>query len=251
MTASTATLPIGHAHHMRLIAAVVPLAVSCFASLLAASTASADSLDFDTSRVESLGVGCRFVDGPQRQADAFLIANGNEITAIFTQLGSVFRSNRRTGDLQSGCRYRIPGTLEQGFFISGIEQTVTYGLVKSAGAGVRIVGTTNFARRLPNGRSNPADLIRNLAMAEVTFAPAAILNIALDTISPVPVRTRRGQSGDNAFNRFCGAQRPREIDSVAGLVISVDKQTPEAQVSVSIDGLDVRYSVGATLETCR
>jgi len=218
---------------------------------LAALPAFADPLSFDVDAVEEQGVGCRFRDTARGPADAFLIANGNEITAIFTQLGSTFRNNRRTGELQSGCNYRIPGVLEPGFFISGIEQTVTYGLVKTAGVGVRIQGTTNYARRLPNGQSHPADVMRNLASAEATFLPREILNIPLQTLTPLPVRTRRGQAGDNGFNRFCARNRPRAIDSLAGLRIRVDKRRPDAQVTVSIDGLDVRYAVGVTLESCR
>ena len=229
---------------------LAPIAAVSLAGFMAGS-ASAAPLTFDVDAVQEQGGGCHFRDTAQGPADAFLIANGNEITAIFTQLGSDFRGDRRTGELQSACRYRIPGTLESGYFISGIEQVISYGLVKTAGVGVNIQGTTNYARRLPNGKSHPADVMKNLASAEAVFSPADILNIPLQTLTPLPVRVRRGQSGDNAFNRFCGRERPRGIDSLAGLGIRLSKQSPDAQVSVSIDGLDVRYAVGVTLESCR
>jgi hypothetical protein len=97
----------------------------------------------------------------------------------------------------------------------------------------------------------PADLMKNLAFAEVVFPVDTVLNLPLANLTPQPVRVRRGQAGDNGYSRFCARNRRRAIDSVAGLQISLDKRTPDAQVSVSIDGLDVRYMVGVTLESCR
>jgi hypothetical protein len=125
-------------------------------SLGAASAhAQAEPISFDTDGVQAQGVGCRFRDTAAGPADAFVIANGSQVTAIFTQLGSVFRDNRRTGEQQSGCAYRIPAVLEPGYFISAIDQSVTYGLVKTSGIGVRILASTNYARRLPNGKNQP------------------------------------------------------------------------------------------------
>lgn len=226
--------------------------VSAFSLVALAPTAVyAEPLVWNVDAVEAQGAGCRFADSAAGPADAFLIANGSDVTAVFTSLGAVFQNDGRTGQLTSSCRYRIPGTLETGLFLSRIDQTVTYGLVKTAGVGVRILGTTNFARRLPNGRSMPSDLMKNLAQAQAVFPVHATLNEPLANLIPQPVRVRRGEQGDNGFTRFCAGGRGRAIDALASLQIALDKKTPDAQVTVSIDGLDVRYMVGVALDTCR
>lgn len=230
-----------------LVTALAPMA----AVFPAAAFAQADPIAWNVDAVRSNGVGCRFVDGPDAPADAFLIANGTQVTAIFTRLGAAFRDDPRTGESRSECAYRFPGRLEPGYFVSTLEQTITYGLVKTAGVGVRLAATTNFARRLPNGRSRPNDLMKNLAAASTSFAVGKVINQPLGVLTAQPVRVKKGAAGDNGWSRFCERGRLGDFDALQSLLIGVDRRSPDAQATISIDGLDVRYVVNAGVEPCR
>ena len=209
-----------------------------------------EAVTFQPDSVVSEGVGCRFTDTANRPRDAFIITAGNQISVVFTQLGSVFRQNRRTGQMQSGCRIVLPASLAAGYYVSQLDETLTYGVVKTTGVAAELRTTSNFARRRPDGQSNPADLMRNFVGSLTTFPASQDLNEPLATITQPITRVGRDNQANSPYQRFCARDRARQVNFVSGIQIRVDQNDPSASISISVDGLDLKYMVNTQASAC-
>ena len=226
------------------------LALSLLSFFAAGSAFAQEAVTFQPEGVTSDGVGCRFAATANRPQDAFIVASGNQISIIFTQLGSVFRQNRRSGQQQSGCRIVLPASLAAGSFVSQVGETLSYGVVKTTGIAAELRTTSNFARRRPDGQSNPNDLARNFAGSVTTFPATLDLNEPLAAITKPLTRIGRDNQANSPFQRFCIRERVRQVNFLSSISIRVDQQDPNASISISVDGLDLKYMVNTQASPC-
>jgi|GEM_PF-3020211 len=151
-----------------------------------AQTSFANDVVWRPELIQAQGVGCRFGHSSDPNQNAYVIANGDSVSFIFTRLGEEFRTGRTPNINLSPCRIILPLEVNAGFYIEEIAQTLTYGIVKSRGVQAQLDFISNFARRLPNGRSNPNDLSQNMANAKAFFPAPQIINEPM-AILPQPL----------------------------------------------------------------
>ena len=83
----------------------------------------------------AIGTGCKSF-GPA--TDTAILAAGNDLAIIFSNLGV-------TGPNQlKNCSARVPATIQQGFYLGQLEQTITYGVVKGFGTTGKITTLASF-----------------------------------------------------------------------------------------------------------
>lgn len=226
------------------------LVLSLFASFISL-TAVAQEVLWRPELLQAQGVGCRFGSSTDPNQDAFVIANGDTVSFVFTRLGESFRRTRNPDVSVSPCRIVLPLEVDAGAWVSEISQTLTYGIVKSKGVQARLDFIGNFARRLPNGRSQPNDLNENMANATAFFPAHQIINEPLAFL-PQPL-TRIGEDNRNnsPHKRFCNKQRDRLFNYHSDIFVRINKKNPDADISLAVDGLDLRYEMKLKVKRCR
>lgn len=217
----------------------------------AASSAIASDVLWRPELLQAQGVGCRFGTSTDPNQDAFVIANGDMVSFVFTKLGETYRDAKKPNTSVSPCRIVLPMEVGQGQRIEEISQTLTYGIVKSAGIQARLEFFSNFARRLPNGRSQPADLNLNMASASAFFPANQIFNEPL-AILPQPVsRIPEDERPGSPHKRFCNRERTRLFNYHSDIFVKVNKIKENATISFAIDGLDLKYEMNLKVRQCK
>ncbi|MEY4065918.1 MAG: hypothetical protein RIR26_2126 [Pseudomonadota bacterium] len=218
---------------------------------LAGTTAFGQDILWRPDLLQSQGVGCRFGNSTDPNQDAFVTANGDSVSFVFTRLGETFRRRRDPDISVSPCRIVLPLEVDAGAWVSEISQTLTYGIVKSKGVQARLDFIGNFARRLPNGRSKPDDLNENMATATAFFPAQQVINEPLAFL-PQPL-TRIGEDNRNnsPHKRFCNKQRDRLFNYHSDIFIRINKKNPDADISLAVDGLDLKYEMKLKVNRCR
>lgn len=225
--------------------------ITLFLTSRFAQPATASDVLWHPELLDSQGVGCKFNSSADGGADAFVITNGDTVSFIFTRLGETFRDGRRPNVSVSPCRLVLPLEVMQGQRVDEINQTLTYGIVKSEGVQARLDFISNFARRQPNGKSRPSDLNENMASTTVVFPANQIFNEPLAILSQPVSRTREDQRPDSPNKRFCNKERPRLLNYHSDILVRVNKMREDATISFAVDGLDLKYEMGLKIRTCR
>ncbi|MEN9827297.1 MAG: hypothetical protein RI953_3042 [Pseudomonadota bacterium] len=221
------------------------------AAVTFAPHALAQSAVWHPELLQSKGVGCRFGNSSDPNQNAFFIANGDMVSFVFTKLGEEYRDARKPNVSISPCQIVLPIEVEQGKRIEEISQTLTYGIVKSQGIQARLDFMSNFARRQPNGRSNPGDLNLNMATASAVFPAHQIINEPL-LIMPQPVaRVPEDERPGSPHKRFCNRERSRMFNYHSDIFVRLNKLKENATISFAIDGLDLKYEMGLNIRKCK
>jgi hypothetical protein len=225
------------------------LSVSCLLFGLSC-VAQAQDVIWRTEMLKSQGVGCQFGSSSDPNQDAFVIANGDTVSFVFTRLGETYRNGRGNMSI-SPCRIVLPLEVTEGRRVEEISQTLTYGIVKSAGIRARLDFISNLARRRPNGTSNPEDLTQNMAAAFADFPANQILNEPLailpQPIARFPEEERRG----SPHKRFCNRERSRLFNYHSDIFVRLQKLRENATISFAVDGLDLKYEMGLKVRNCK
>ncbi|NBW81580.1 hypothetical protein EBR21_07485 [bacterium] len=227
------------------------LAVVGIATVGFANNAFAQSTVWHPELLQSQGLGCRFGSSTDPNQNAFVITNGDMVSFVFTKLGEDYRDGRKPNVSISPCRIVLPIEVEQGKRIEEISQTLTYGIVKSQGIQARLDFMSNFARRQPNGKSNPGDLNLNMATASAVFPANQIFNEPL-LIMPQPVaRVPEDDRPGSPHKRFCNRERSRMFNYHSDIFVRLNKLKENATISFAIDGLDLKYEMGLNIRNCK
>ncbi len=213
------------------------------------SLARAEGIVWHPERLVAQGVGCSFSNAPGRPQDAWVVTAGDEISIVYSSLGSVFR-NRRNGIQSSGCNLLIPVEITPGFYIASVEQRFFYGIAKQVGVDVSISAVSNFARVSPRGEMAPADMRKTMSSAQVNFSSKDEVNVALGEAVMAPVRVRNDGDADGLYARLCARKRPKELLFHSVVRILTRRDNPNAEVSVAVDGQDLKFDMVNRVAPC-
>ncbi|MBM3382816.1 MAG: hypothetical protein FJY29_10285 [Betaproteobacteria bacterium] len=216
-----------------------------------AQTSFANDVVWRPELIQAQGVGCRFGHSSDPNQNAYVIANGDSVSFIFTRLGEEFRTGRTPNINLSPCRIILPLEVNAGFYIEEIAQTLTYGIVKSRGVQAQLDFISNFARRLPNGRSNPNDLSQNMANAKAFFPAPQIINEPMAILPQPLARIGEDSRNNSPHRRFCNRERSRLFNYHSDIFVRINRIKPDASIAFSVDGLDLKYEMKMKVKRCR
>ncbi len=210
------------------------LGIAAIGTLIAGfsqAQASDGSVRWDERRAILAGSGC------QKDVDAFVIANGNDLSVIFTDLGfSLPGGSGAVLAARKNCVVRIPATIAKGLYIGELTQQVTYGITKTRGSRGTVASRSTFfgfpvspyTVRVPYGTSINEPFLTNTRRDRFL------------------VDTTRG----SWWSRWCAAQRsPRGLYQ-ANFVVSGQRDSDFEDLIMFVDGLDLKYEVRAALQFC-
>jgi hypothetical protein len=208
-------------------------------ALFTASWASADihgradgSVRWDADQAVLAGSGC------QKDLDSFVIASGNDLSIIFSNLGfSLAGGSGEPLAARKNCAVRVPATIAKGLYIGELTQQVTYGVTKTRGAKGAVATRSTFfgfpvspyTVQIPYGRSVNEPFLTNTRRD--TFR--------VDTVE-----------GSGWISRWCALQRnPRGLYQ-ANLAVSGQKDNEFEDLIMFVDGLDLKFEVRTSLVFC-
>ena len=201
--------------------------------------------------IQARGVGCRFGTSSDPNQDAFVIANGDSVSFVFTKLGETYRDGRDGNANVSPCRITLPLEVAAGFWVKEISQTLTYGIVKSRGVQAQLNFISNFARRKSDGQSNPSDLNENMATAMAFFPAPDILNEPMAILPQPLAQIGEDERNNSPHRRFCNRERTRLFNYHSDILVKVTKFKPNATIAFAVDGLDLKYEMKMKVKKCR
>jgi hypothetical protein len=201
--------------------------------------------------IQSQGIGCRFGHSSDPNQNAFVITNGDSVSFVFTRLGEEFQRARHPNVNISPCRIILPLEVAAGLWVEEISQTLTYGIAKTSGVQARLDFSSNFARRLPNGRSSPNDLSQNMANAVVNFPAPLVINSPLEILTQPLTRIGEESRNNSPHRRFCNRERGRLFNYHSDIFVRINKVKPDASIAFAVDGLDLRYEMKLRVKRCR
>jgi len=117
----------------------------------------------------AIGTGCKSF-GPG--TDTAILAAGNDLAILFSNLGV-------TGPNQlKNCSARVPATIQQGFYLGQLTQTITYGVVKGSGTTGRITTLASFFNQpISNFTVNvPGFAVNNPALTQSQVDPMVVVS---------------------------------------------------------------------------
>ncbi len=215
------------------------------------------------------GGACKFDDDGRGPADSFVIANGADVSIVFTKLGDATR--RAPGGLvQSRCNFAVPLDVPAGSYISGWKQSLTYGIVKPAGvraglgldsaidrAGNGFPGGTGLPGRpgggpgFGPGRGMGGGMFQLPGIA-VAFDKLPELNIPLAVATPAVDGFDETDPRYNFWrSRWCATARAGDLQFVGSAYTWTERTAPDATpVIIAIDGLDAKFDLGIVAQTC-
>jgi hypothetical protein len=157
------------------------------------------------------------------------IANGDTMSVLFSGVNINLGSNNRSG--RASCRVVIPARVAKGIYFAELQEDLTYGIVKSAGAEAKIFVSSKFAGWQVPGTGFTLTYPKGHGTE---------VNIPSDTITNISDWTQNS-------GRFCGMNRNGiSVNYIADFVMQGIKDNWSDTLIMSVDGLDLRYS--STLE---
>lgn len=226
---------------------------------------------FRGGATRKFGGACKFNDDASGPADSFVIANGQDVSIVFTRLGEGTRRNAHSGIIASRCNFAVPIDVPEGSFLSGWTQSLQYGIVKPSGvrAGLGLDSALQRAGEpLPTGG---ATLGRGVGRA-LALGPTRTLGrgmFQLPSISvnfdrepalnvPLAVATAPTDGFDETDpryalwrNKWCATGRTPALDFVGSAYTWAERARAGTEsVIIAIDGLDARFDLGTVTETC-
>jgi len=117
----------------------------------------------------AIGTGCKSFGA---NTDTAIIAAGNDLAIIFSNLGV-------TGPNQlKNCSARVPAIVQQGFYLAQLQQTITYGVVKTFGTTGKITTLASFFNQPVSSFSVtvPVVAMNNPAVTQTKLDPIAVVS---------------------------------------------------------------------------
>jgi hypothetical protein len=224
-----------------------------FLAALSASVASAQDLNWQTVRIKSEGRAALC-----NENTVFTSYFDSFASFIFTSLGV----NMPAGDLSrltelGACNIRSRITIPQGLYLTGLQQTITGGTIKSQGAR-GFIRSRIFLRTLPDasGRDRPALPIDTridpegtglVAAADLAFRPMEeghgdILNLYNDA-----------NFGPGQRQVMCQWTRQRavNVDVVWRVAVAGQRASVNKSIILQVDGSDNQFKLNMAVGACR
>jgi hypothetical protein len=177
------------------------------------------------------GTGC------QKDVDAFASANGNDMAVVFTRLGV---------DLPGGggpvlaerknCSVRVPVTIAPGVYIGELTQRISFGLIKTAGS------TGSLATRSTFFGFNVSPYTVNLPYGYAVNQPL----LTQQRVDKFLVQTT-----PDWIRGWCSPTRAPRGQYQANIAVQGSKSSSREDLVMFVDGLDLKYEVGASLVRCQ
>jgi hypothetical protein len=175
--------------------------------------------------------------GCQKDVDSFVIANGNDLAVIFTNLG--FSLPGGSGAVladRKNCSLRVPATIAKGLYIGELTQQVTYGVTKTPGARGAVATRSTFF---------------GFPVSPYTVQIPYGQNIN----EPFLTNTRRDRflvdtTRNSWWSRWCAFQRSPQGLYQANLAVSGQRDSDFEDLIMFVDGLDLKYEVKSALMFC-
>jgi hypothetical protein len=117
----------------------------------------------------AIGTGCKSFGAG---ADTAILAAGNDLAIIFSNLGV-------TGPNQlKNCSARVPAVVQQGFYLAKLQQTITYGVVKTFGTTGKITALASFFNQPVSSFSVnvPVFAMNNPAITQTKVDPITVVS---------------------------------------------------------------------------
>ena len=224
----------------------------------------ATSISASASHAQDLNWRMVRITGEGRGA----ICNDSTVSALFNETLASFLYSSLGVNLPAGgferlgefgaCNVRTRITIPQGMFITGLQQTITGGAIKSRGARgffrskiyLRTAPDENGKDRpvfLPIDRRADPDGLGMVAMAEKSFRPIEedagdILNLTND-VSFGPGK----QAAMCQWTRAHGVT----LDVIWRIGVMGQRANNTTAIIVQVDGADNEFKLGMNLQTCR
>ncbi len=173
------------------------------------------------------GTACKSMGS---DADTFFISAGNDFSVVFSRLGINLGDQYAPTAERHTCNVRIPVRIAKGMYIGRLDQTLLYGVTKSAGSSAEISARATFFNQ-------PAAFItrsfqRGVAMDEALQTATASQNYQVN--APTWCAFSSGMSGLYAVN----------------LAVAGQRDNPYENVVVQIDGADLKFQATAGWYRC-
>jgi hypothetical protein len=204
------------------------------AALLGAGAAYAQqSVVWDVNSPQTIiaGTGC------QKDVDAFASANGNDLAVVFTRLGVDLPGGAsRTLADRKNCSVRVPAAIAPGVYIGTLTQRISYGVIKTAKSSGSLATRSSFfgfgvsphTVNLPFGYAANQPLLTN------------------QRVDQFYVHTQ-----PDWVRGWCSPSRAPRGFYQANIAVQGQKSTAQEDLIMFVDGLDLKYEVGAALVRCQ
>lgn len=194
---------------------------------------SQQSVQWDVRSPQTIIAG----SGCQKDVDAFASTNGNDVAIVFTRLGvDLPGGGSQSLAERKNCSLRIPATIAPGIYIGQLVQRLSYGVIKTANAtGALSTRSTFFGF--------------DVSPYTVTLPYGYSLNRPLMTqqrVDRFDVRTT-----PHWFQGWCARNRAPRGFYQANIAVSGQKSHRYEDLIMFVDGLDLKYEVGASLVRCQ
>jgi len=209
---------------------------SSIVSVLALASAGAfaqQSVIWDVGSPSTIiaGTGC------QKDVDAFASANGNDMAVVFTRLGVDLPGGG--GPLlaeRRNCSVRVPVTVAPGVYIGELTQRISFGVIKTARSTGRLATNSTFFG------INVSPYVVDLPYGYAVNQPLLIQQ----RVDKFLVQTR-----PDWIQGFCKPNRAPRGLYAANIVVQGSKSTARDDLVMFVDGLDLKYEVGASIVRCQ
>jgi hypothetical protein len=191
------------------------------------------SVHWDVSSPQTIIAG----SGCQKDVDAFASANGNDMAVVFTRLG-VDLPGGGTPSLadRKNCSIRVPAMIAPGVYIGQLTQRLSYGVIKTANAtGALSTRSTFFG-------FNVSPYTVNLPYGYAINRPL-LTQQRVDRFSVSTTPTW--------YQGWCSRNRAPRGFYQANIAVSGQKAHQYEDLIMFVDGLDLKYEVGASLVRCQ
>jgi hypothetical protein len=187
--------------------------------------------DVNSPQTIIAGTGC------QKDFDAFAASNGNDLAVVFTRLGvdlpgggSPVLADRKN------CSVRVPATIAPGVYIGTLTQRLSYGVIKTSGSSGSIATRSSFFG------FNVSPYTVNLPYGYAANQPL-LTNQRVDQFL---VRTT-----PDWIRGWCSSTRAPRGFYQANMAVQGQKSNAREDLIMFVDGLDLKYEVGASLVRCQ
>jgi hypothetical protein len=196
---------------------------------LTATGATAESVRWNVERSILQGNGC------QKDWDAFISSNGNDLSIVFTNLGLDLPGGSRLPLAgRKNCAVRVPAEISQGYYIGQLVQRITYGVTKTArSTGSMATRSTFFGY--------------NVSPYTVTLPYGRAMN------SPLAVQSRvdNFQVNTDWASGWCRPGRNPAGLYQANIAVSGQRDSDREDLIMFVDGLDLKFEMLVALTHCR
>jgi hypothetical protein len=183
-------------------------------------------VSWNTASAVLAGSGCT------KNVDAWAVANGQDLSLVFTRLGINLPGNGTDGSLaaRSTCTARIPVQIVRGWYFGEITQTLILGAEKSDNVDIDGAARTTFFQQ------------------PVTSAHVHVSKGAGTGFN----NTELVGYGDDYFMEAqqCNGTNTRSGLFASNLSVSAARDTPQDNAIVGIDSMDIRYDIALEIFHC-